>query len=285
MKNKNKISNKTKNNMNIQNSKFKNKCKLVFEKLKALLANSIYPDNCNCIMCDKEIPSDSKYGLCENCYNKLPFNNQIYCVKCGVPMENEATYCLQCQNNERHFDFVRSCFVYENEIKKLILNLKFHNCKWVAKYFADMLFDCYNLYDLNAELIIPVPISKEREKQRGYNQTKMFAKPLAEKLNIPISIDTILKIKDVSPQTKLSGKQRHENVKGAYKVINDKSVKGKRVLIIDDILTTGSTIDEVAKQLKIAGASAVYGLVLASPKYILLSDNFNDQNVNAIMID
>ena len=279
MKIKNKVSNK---NINIQNSTFKDKCKLVFVKLKNLLTSSIYPDNCNCIICDKEIPIGSKYGLCDYCYNKLPFNKQMYCVKCGVPIENEATYCLMCQNNGRHFDFVRSCFVYANEIKKLILNLKFHNCKWLAKYFADMLFDCYNLYDLNAELIIPVPISKEREKQRGYNQTMMFAKPLAEKLNIPIATDTILKVKDVSPQTKLSGKQRHENVKGAYKVFNTTSVKGKRVLIIDEILTTGSTMDEVAKQLKIAGASAVYGLVLASPKYKLLTDNLDAQKIDTI---
>lgn len=263
--------------------KFKDKIKLLYDKIKIVFANSIYPDDCNCIICDKEIVRGAKYGLCEDCYNKLP-KFERHCITCGIPMDNEAMLCLRCQNNKRYFDFARSCFVYENDLKKLVLKLKFYNGKWVAKYLAQMMYDKLDENDLCVDVVVPVPISDKRLKERGYNQSALLARPIAEKLGVPLVEDAVIKFKDITQQTKLTGKQRCDNVVGAYKVQNRRGVSGKMVLLIDDILTTGSTMNEVARQLKIAGASVVYGLVVASPRYMVFGESLDkqDQNVNTI---
>lgn len=252
--------------------------KQMFANLKDCILEGIFPDDCNCILCDKEIAKGSKYGLCEDCYNKMPFNNGRICVRCGAPMDNEASYCLECQNHIKHFDFARSSLVYEGDAQKLILNMKFHNCRWLAKYFAQMMFDTYTENHLDAELIIPVPISAQRFKERGYNQSELIAKELAKKLGLPMATNVVAKIKDNKRQANLSGRDRRENVVGAYKIENRSIVKGLRILLVDDILTTGSTLSEVSRKLKIAGASAVYGLVIASPHYKVPSENDNNSN-------
>ncbi len=258
--------------------KFKEKFKVLFDKIKIVLAGSIYPDNCRCIVCDKEIIKGSKYTMCDECYKTFPFNNGQICVHCGCPLDNEACYCLECQNYTKNFDFARSSLKYEGEAQRLILNMKFRNNRWLAKYFAEMLFDTYMENNLDAEVILPVPISYEREKSRGYNQSYLLAKSLAEKLNLPLVTDAVIKVKDNKQQAVLSLKERRENVIGAYELRNRKAVKGKKVLLVDDILTTGSTMSEVSRRLKIAGAIAVYGLVVASPKYILPTESSEDYN-------
>lgn len=265
------------------NSK-KMKRKQLFDRFKDALLSAIFPDDCNCIVCDKEIAKGSKYGLCEDCYKKIKFNNGRICIRCGAPVGNEASYCLECQNHIKHFDFARSSLVYERDAQRLILNMKFHNYRWLAKYFAEMMYDTYVENHLDAEVIVPVPISAERHKERGYNQAELIAKYLARKLELPLVTDAVIKIKDNKRQAKLSVRQRRENVVGAYKLENRSAVKGFRVLLVDDILTTGSTMSEVSRKLKIAGATSVYGLVIASPHYKVPCEN-NDDSTDFLIAD
>lgn len=239
----------------------------MFERIKQALLDAIFPDDCNCIVCGKEIARGHKYCMCEDCIKTFPFNNGRICVRCGAPMDNEANYCLECQNHPKNFDFARSSLVYEGEAQRLVLNMKFHNKRWLAKYFAEMLCDTYSENKLDAEVIVPVPISSERLKERGYNQSELVAKWLAKMLDLPLVTDAIVKFKDNKRQSNLSVSQRRDNVLGAYKIVNRESVKGLRVLLVDDILTTGSTMSEVSRKLKIAGAKAVYGMAIASPQY------------------
>lgn len=255
------------------NSEFKQKLIKFLDKLKTTFSNAIYPDNCRCIVCEEEIPAGSKYCMCEECFKTFPFNNERICVRCGAPIDNEALYCLECQNYTRGFDFARSSLNYTGDVKRLVLGLKFKNNRWIAKYFAEMLYDTYIENALDAEIIIPVPISYKREKQRGFNQSYLIAKPLAEKLGLPLYTDVITKIKDNKQQAKLGLNDRRKNVVGAYEIVAREVVKGKKVLLVDDILTTGSTMSEAARRLKIAGATAVYGLAVASPKYNVPCEN------------
>lgn len=236
-------------------------------KVRCWVEAVFFPSDCRCIVCDKEIVRTSHYSMCPECEAKFAFNNGRICVKCGSPMQNEASYCLDCQNNCKHFDFARSSLVYEGDVQRLLLLLKFHNYRWLAKHFAVMMSDTYAENKLDAEVICPVPISRERQKERGYNQSMLLARHLSEMLGLPLVCDAVMKVVDNKRQTTLSGKERRNNVLGAYKLSNRKAVKGKKVLLVDDILTTGSTMSEVARQLRIAGAEAVYGLVVASPLY------------------
>lgn len=270
---------KTKNKSNnffSADSEFKQKLVKFFDKFKTILCDAIYPDNLRCIVCEKEIPAGSKYCMCEECFKTFPFNNGRICVRCGAPINNEALYCLECQNYTRGFDFARSSLNYTGDAKRLVLGLKFKNNRWIAKYFAQMLYDTYMENALDAEIVIPVPISYKREKQRGFNQSYLLAKPLAEKLGLPLHKDIIIKTKDNKQQAKLGLSERRKNVVGAYEIARREFVKGKKVLLVDDILTTGSTMSEVARRLKIAGATAVYGLAVASPEYIVPCENNED---------
>ncbi len=280
MKNKEKTSKNSithqKSGVKCKNLRKKGKLKLVFGKIGAVISKAVYPDDCNCIVCEKEIPKGSKYCLCEQCLKTFPFNNGRICVKCGSPVGNEANYCIDCQNNTKHFDFVRSSLVYEKEAQRIVLDMKFNNNRWIEKHFAEMLFDTYNQNHLDAEIVIPVPLSYKREKQRGYNQALLLAKSLAEKLKLPLADDVVLKVVDNKQQSSLSARERRENVKGVYNLQNASIVKGKKVLLVDDILTTGSTLSEISRLLKKAGASAVYGLVVASPHYKVPAEQNED---------
>lgn len=168
---------------------------------------------------------------------------------------------------------------YEGAAKSLILDMKFHNNKWIAKFFARLLRDLYVKSNMNAEVIVAVPISKERKKERHYNQASLIAEHLSHMINLQVASDAVVKIKDNQRQMGLTIAERRKNVIGAYKPQNRQSVKGKRVLLVDDILTTGSTMSEVARQLKIAGATAVYGLVVASPQYKPPSEEYSEQEL------
>lgn len=252
------------------------KIKVLFKKIKKVFEKAVYPDDCKCIVCEKEIPKGSKYCMCEDCKKTFPFNNGRICVKCGSPVDNEASYCLECQNNTKHFDFARSSLVYENDAKRLVLNMKFGNNRWIEKYFAEMLFDTYNENLLDAEVIVAVPLSYKREKQRGYNQSLLLAKSLAEKLNLPLAEDVVIKVVDNQQQSSLPARERHTNVQGVYKLQNSSVVKDKKVLVVDDILTTGSTLSEISRLLKKVGAKVVYGLVVASPHYKVPTEQNED---------
>lgn len=259
--------------VNAKNTRLRGKLKLLYDRIKIILAGAVFPDDCRCIVCDKEIPKGSKYCMCEDCTRDFPFNNGRICVRCGVPVGTEACYCLECQNHNKNFDFVRSSLKYEGVAKRLLIQFKFYGKRWLAKYFGEMLTETYLQNVIDAQVIVPVPISYEREKSRGYNQSMLLAKALSRKLGLPIVSDVLIKIKDNRQQSALSISERRENVVGTYGIFNRDRVKGKKVLVVDDILTTGSTISEVARQLKIAGATNVYGLVVASPKYILQIEN------------
>lgn len=258
---------------------FKNCLKSDIIKLARNIIQGFFPDDCTCIICGVEIPRGSKYGLCEKHMRRLPLNNGKICVRCGKSTENEAIYCDECQNHHRFFDIARGSLEYTGDATRIVALLKFHNRKWLAKYIAEMMADTYidNVFD--ADIIVPAPLSTERMAERGYNQSLEIAKCLSERLSIPIAHDTVIKHKNTKRQSELTGRERHSNVKGAYSLNNRAIVKGKKVVIIDDILTTGSTASEIARQLKIAGATDVYVLVFASAINKITSENLADFDI------
>lgn len=248
------------------------------KKIIAKLVDLLYVDDCNCINCDREIPKGSKFGLCEECTAKFTFNNGNICRKCGRPVDNEAYYCLECQNHPKMFELARSPMRYEDNVSRLMLNYKFHNKKYLAKYFAEAMYDCYIKYGFKCDLIIPVPLSAERKRERGYNQAEKLAERLSELLKITINSKVCVKIINNPKQTELNAKARRANVIGAYKITDRNSVKGKSILLVDDVLTTGSTTSEIARKLYNAGAKSVKVLTYAVALEKIQMEEYTENN-------
>ncbi|MEG1509824.1 MAG: ComF family protein [Clostridia bacterium] len=235
----------------------------IFEKL----FNTLFVDKYNCLICGAEIkPND--FCMCDKCKNAMPYN-VVYCNKCGCYNNNESEYCLYCQNNIRHFTMARSPFVYKDGAKKLVINLKFYNQKFLAKYMAKSMANCYFSNNFNCNLIVPVPLSIQRKKVRGYNQAEELAKHISKILNLHLETTNLVKIKNNTPQSSLSAFERKENVAGAYKVLDKKPFEGKTILLVDDVFTTGTTCDEICQTLLKAGAKEVFILTFVSAKYEL----------------
>ena len=171
--------------------------------------------------------------------------------------------------------------VYDDKAKEIVRGLKFGRRKYLAKYVSNFLIkryeECYA--DKNIDYIIPVPIMKKRQEERGYNQAEAIAKKLGEHYNLPIRMDVVEKIRQNEEQAKLSGKAREDNVIGVYKVVDSKEVKDKTVLIVDDVITTGSTASELAKILVKAKAKNVYVLTFASTRYKITGESLEDDKV------
>lgn len=245
----------------------KDKIKSGFKKL----LSEVFVDKYNCIVCDAELQKMTPYGLCPDCHAKLEFVGDRICKKCGRIQLNEADFCLTCQQHKRYFDLARSCVVYNDTAKELVRGIKFGHKKYFGKYLSAYLIDRYKeVYgNIAIDCVIPVPLTKERRKERGYNQAEIIAKPLAEAIGIPLDTTLVTKAVVNKEQAKLSGREREENVVGAYEIKRKEDVVGKNILIVDDVMTTGSTLSEIARILKEAKANEVFALTFAGTRYKL----------------
>lgn len=227
------------------------------EKLKRTLSDSIFEDRFNCLLCDRELEAADQGHICKRCASRMLRTGDDVCRKCGRPQSNEARYCLTCQNRVRHFDRASSCYRYEGGAKELVYRLKFGNQRWLARYMAEEMARRYRSCDFTCDVVVPVPLSRAHAKRRGYNQAGLLAKEIARALDLAYREDVLIKPADRAEQAKLSGKEREENAKDAYRVVCAQPVADKRVLVIDDVLTTGATASAVAQRLKRAGAREV----------------------------
>ncbi len=219
-----------------------------------------------CVVCDKELNYKTKYGICENCIKTLPFNNKKVCTKCGEPIFSKAEYCLACKNSQKNYEKARAPFIYEGEVVKLIYKFKYNNAKYMFDYLGLFLVDEYIKTNWDVDCILPVPLHEKRKKERGYNQSYLLSKKLEEALGIEIVTNNLIRNRETVTQTDLTKKQRKENLEKAFTVLNKKQLKNKRVLLIDDVFTTGATIEECTKTLLKAGVNSVYVLTLAHVK-------------------
>ena len=231
------------------------------------LSNLLFPDDLKCIICDEELPCYTKFGVCESCFQTLPFITENICERCGEPIDDLSNFCNRCKNKQvKFFTKARAVFSYENQIVALLHTLKFKQGRYLARYLSEFLIELFKKQDWQIDYVVPVPTSKKRLKQRGYNQTELITKPFCQKLNLPLNTTNLIKQKHTLPQTELVGADRYENLIGAFTVTDKNLFKDKNILVIDDIMTTGSTMEEISRILIKNGAKNVYALTVAHTK-------------------
>lgn len=220
-------------------------------------------------MCDSVLKSGEKYNVCMSCAEKIKYIKEPYCKKCGKPLEKEyEEYCGDCTGKATSFEYGRAVFSYNMYIRESISRFKYHGRKEYAEFYADRMYECCSdwIKKILPDALIPVPIHKKRYNKRGYNQSELIADKLGALCGTPVLSDYILRQKNTRPQKELTPVERENNLKNAF-VITKKAKELYKavncVIIIDDIYTTGSTIEACSHILKENGVSTVYFLCVS----------------------
>ncbi len=245
-----------------------------FKSLIEKAAEKIFVDKYNCIICGKELPCENRYAMCVNCMVKLIYI-KYPCAKCGKPLNGNTEYCLMCENRKRDFNKAYSALEYWGEVENLVYALKFGGKRYIAKYLASFLADKYIEEGLYCDFVTAVPLHTQRLKERGYNQAELLARGLSERLGLTYK-ESLDRVKATGMQAKLPGKEREKNVEDAF--FAKDNYKGMKILIVDDILTTGATLSAAATALKKAGAIEVTGITLCNVRDRLISVNADNES-------
>ena len=227
----------------------------------------MYPKNIKCMFCMEELNQNSYNCTCEDCLAILPFITNP-CERCGSPMnENQKGVCMKCKRRNFNFEEAKSVFEYKDSPKMVVHALKYSGKKYLAEYMVRYLIDAYAPWNVFADIVTCIPIFSLKAKGRDYNHSQVLAEIFAKKLKLPFCELTV-KCVDTSSQTSLNTLERMENMQDsfAFKPEFKDVIKDKTILIIDDVITTGATSNEISKILKENGAKSCFVLTFAHTK-------------------
>ena len=205
------------------------------------------------------------YEICPECYSEIEIisNNKI-CLVCGRTIET-GTNCSNCIKSHPSFEQARSWGVYIGVLRQVVQKIKYKRGFGIIEYITKPLVHFIKNWGISVDMIVPIPLGKNREIERGYNQSSLIAKPISEYFNIPMYEHALIRSRDTKSQVGLNYEERKINMKNAFRA--DKSTFNKKsILLIDDIATTCSTLNESAKALKLAGAQKVFCFTVARTK-------------------
>ncbi|BEP30215.1 ComF family protein [Helicovermis profundi] len=233
-------------------------------KIFSKILDLIFPDKVTCVNCGCEIYSSDKYSLCEECLKTLTIIKGKTCRICGRGISEISSYekCMECRKNDFYFDGGFSLCVFSGTIKKLLMDFKYNEKNYLYSVFSDLIIDNLNLNDLDIDLITFVPVHFTRKFFRGYNQSELIANDISKKIGIN-SKKILIRTKITKRLKVLSKEERKNEIEGAFIINNKKNFTRKNILIIDDIYTTGTTLNECSKVLKYNGAEKIYICTLA----------------------
>lgn len=233
------------------------------------LVSVIFPAPCR--ICGDVLTTAGLLPICEECLAALTPLRGPYCTQCGRPFASEVAtdaaipLCYACRRGVYAFDHARSYGSYGDEMARAISLLKYERVTRLGNWFAARLEQRIRAEPeiFAADVLVPVPLHPARRRERGYNQAELIARPLARKLGLPLRAYLLVRTKPRPPRLLLSRRERWESVRGAYEMRRGAQVDNIRVLLIDDVCTTGATLDSCARALKRAGAKSVTGLTVA----------------------
>lgn len=236
-------------------------------KAKPLLGsviNTLFP--ARCASCHEFV---ERHGaLCTTCWQQIHFIDDPVCHKCGLPFEyhiGDKALCGRCMAQAPAYTEARAIFRYDENSKSQVLAFKYQDKTQLSPLFGEWLTRLANRYSGKADVIIPVPLHYSRLLTRRYNQAALLAHALGSQIRVPVLPDTLKRIRRTPTQAGLSRRQRDDNMRGAFHVASESKalLKGKSVILVDDVMTTGSTLDACSRTLHDAGVKDVYALTLA----------------------
>lgn len=200
----------------------------------------------------------------KTCQAKLRYVQGPVCFRCGKPIMNaDEAYCSDCQSRRHYYDSGKSVWIYDIQMQKSVAEYKYHGAKAYADFYAAQMAEVCGawIYGLMPVVLVPVPVHWKKKHQRGFNQAAVLAQKLGKILDVPVDTGYLVRTQSTMPQKTLTPVQRYVNLKHAFKV-RKKGPAYRKVLLVDDIYTTGSTIDACASVLKLSGTEQVYYISL-----------------------
>src|SRR6266446_2180504 len=233
------------------------------------LVSVFFPAGCR--ICNELLTSASRVPICGACLASFVAVPQPACDVCGRPLpglpteSGRALLCPACRDKTYAFERARSFAVYEGALVQAILLLKYEQIEPLGAWFAERLAEVVKEQGsaLAADVVVPVPLHRQRHRERGYNQAALLSKPLAKRLGLPHKAVLLMRTRARPEKQILTLEERWESVRGAFATRPGSQVDNLRVLLLDDVLTTGATLDACARALLEAGAKSVVGLTVA----------------------
>lgn len=231
-----------------------------FGSLRKAILDFLFP--ATCAVCDKPVSKNGE--LCPGCWNKFDWISKPKCYRCGYPFPadldlGDKPLCPVCASGKCELDFIRSACVYNDISRDVILPFKHSGRIAYSKFMSKAMINALQDLDVKPDLVLPVPLSYRRLFHRGYNQATLLAYDIAKHYKTKLDFDNVHRIHR-SDMGHKNATQRAENIAGVFKVLKPNKIKGKDILIVDDVMTTGATFAELYKVLKKAGANKVYGV-------------------------
>jgi len=233
------------------------------------LASIFFP--APCWICDEPLTSASLIPICEECLAEIRRFDGLQCESCGRPFaspvvaESIQKICYLCRRGAYRFDRVRSFGLYNDALSGAILLLKYESLKRLGGWFAGLLEPVVReeFKGLEFDAIVPVPLHPLRQRERGYNQAELIARPLARRLGLKMATYLLVRTRPRPAKSVLTLRERWESVRSAYETRSGAKVDKLRILLVDDVFTTGATLDACARALREAGAASVQGVTVA----------------------
>ena len=219
------------------------------------LINLLYPPICP--FCEKQL---LEIGICSGCVGKMPFIQGCRCMKCSKPVySEEMEYCMDCTKTKHSYEEGRALLLYNDLVQKSIARYKYKNKREFSSSYSKLMIkemgEIWKKWDCDA--VLPIPVHRQKKQKRGFNQAELLAKAIGEYLCVPCETRLLQRCINTLPQKEFSPAERRKNLENAFKMKRN-SVEYKKVLLIDDIYTTGSTVDACANVLRQAGVKKVY---------------------------
>lgn len=234
------------------------------------LVEVIYPKTC--VVCKGNLKNKTSIDnlICLECWAKIKINPPPFCYCCGRHLKTPSltkNICAKCVRKQLHFDRAFSPCAYDGIIKELIHNFKYGKKDYLGATLSRLIIEFIKEYSLPmdfVDLIVPIPLHETKLREREFNQAQILGGHIAKEFNKIVSDDILIRNRYTNSQTGLEFEKRLSNIKGSFSISGKNSVKGKNILLLDDVLTTGATSSEAAYILKNSGANIVFVLTLAN---------------------
>jgi ComF family protein len=230
------------------------------------LLDIVFPPLCHA--CREFIPEAGDLHLCGRCRGEIRAVTSPHCSICGIPFATPDGIdhaCGACLSHHPSYVEARAAVIFDGVARDLIHRFKYDRKVHLARALSLLTQKTLAPFDASgsAELLIPVPLHRRRLRERGFNQAVLLGRPLAKVWHIRLVVDNLKRIRWTEPQVTLSASEREANVRGAFALADPAAVRGKKIILLDDVYTTGSTVAECSRVLRQAGAEGVYVITVA----------------------